>query len=97
MTATPRLGARDSSHPKGYAPGQTVLLRVFNARNIECLRQSARIEGVITRPLRALTPQDLHGAVLYRVWQDVQTTLSFFEKRYVEEDEDVSVITFSYL
>ena len=97
MTATPRLGARNGGHPKGYKPGQVVSLRVFDEKNVERLQRSVRVEAVTIRPLQELTPQDLHDTVLYHSWQDAQRDFSFFEKRPVAPNEDASIIEFSYL
>jgi hypothetical protein len=97
MTATPRLGARNGAHTKGYKPGQVVLLRLFDEKNVERLQRTVRIEDVTIRPLRELTPDDLHDTVLYHNWREVRRELSFFEKRPIEEREDASVIGFSYL
>ncbi|MHB1769874.1 MAG: hypothetical protein ACYCPH_02220 [Minisyncoccota bacterium] len=97
ITATPRLGARNDNHPKGYKQGEVAMLRVFDEANVEHLSRRIRIEAVIVRPLQQLLPADLHRTFSYRNWEEVQRELSFFEKRMVESDEDASIIEFSYL
>ena len=97
ITATPRLGARNDGHPKGYTQGETAVLRVFDDANTERLSRSIRIEAVIVRPLRQLMSIDLRNTFSYRNWEEVQRELSFFEKRSVEDCEDASIIEFSYL
>jgi hypothetical protein len=97
LTATPRLGARNSTHPKGYEPGQIAMLRVGDERGHEHLKRRVRIEAVTIKPLQNLTPDDLHHTVSYNSWEEVQRDLSFFEKRPVKENEDTSIIEFSYL
>lgn len=97
VTATPRLGARDENHKKGYERGSLVTLRVVDDKYVDHLHQKIRIKAVTTRPLQELTPDNLGNTAWYQSWADVQRELSFFEKRVVEKQEDVSVIEFSYL
>lgn len=98
ITATPRLGARNGDHPKGYTPGVVATLFLHDYTGTKHLSSRAiRIEAVTIRPLQELTPDDLHNTVWYHNWQDVQQELSYFEKRPVTDDEDVSIIKFSYL
>ena len=96
ITATPRLGVRDGNHPKGYRPGDTVTLRVLDAEGAVQLSLPVRIEAVIIRPLRQLTPDDLQNTYPYQSWEEVQRDLSFFEKRPIGDCEKASVIEFSY-
>ena len=97
ITATPRLGARNGTHSKGYEPGDTAILRVFNAAGIEQLKKDIRIDAVTIRPLKQLKRSDLHHTISYNSWKDVQRDLSFFEKRPIKDNEDTSIIEFSYL
>ena len=97
ITATPRLGARDAKHPKGYQPGQEVMLRVLDEHGAEYLHRRVRIESLTIRPLRQLTEDDLHHTLAYQNWEDVQRELSQFEKRLIDENEDATVVEFSYL
>ena len=97
ITATPRLGARNGDHPKGYARGEIAVLRVFDDTGTEHFNRTVRIETIVVSPLRQLTPIDLRNTLSYQNWKEVQRELSFFEKRPVGGDEDASVIEFSYL
>jgi hypothetical protein len=97
ITATPRLGARNGTHPKGYTEGQVALLRVLNDAGTEQLSRSIRIKSVTIRPLRQLRPDDLQNTFPYQNWKEVQRDLSHFEKRAVGDNEETSVIEFSYL
>ena len=97
ITATPRLGARNGNHPKGYKPGEIATLRVLDENGVEHLSRSVRIEAVVIKPLQRLTPDDLHHTAWYNHWEEVQRELSLFEKRPVEKNEDASIIEFSYL
>ena len=63
LKATPRLGARDSTHPKGYEPGQTVTLLVLDNQGEEHLRLFVRIEAVTIRQLSQLTPGALKNTL----------------------------------
>ena len=97
VTATPRLGARNGNHRKGYKQGQIATLRVFDDTYVDHLHQKVRIRAVTTRPLQELTSDDLGNTVWYQSWQDVQRELSFFEKRPVGSSEEVSIVKFLYL
>ena len=97
VTATPRFGARNGDHPKGYTRGGIAVLRVFDDTNTEHLNRTVRIETIVVSPLRQLTPIDLRNTLSYKNWKEVQRELSFFEKRPVGDDEDASIIEFSYL
>jgi hypothetical protein len=97
IKATPRLGARDATHPKGYEPGQVVILRVLDENNEECLRHTVRIDTVTVRPIAELTSDDLQNALPYHDWRDVQHDLSLFEQRPIDADEEASIIEFPYL
>ncbi|MFH1178633.1 MAG: hypothetical protein V1711_02855 [bacterium] len=97
ITATPRLGKRDGAHEKGYIPGQIATLRVLDDNWKEYFSCQIRIMGVKIKPLEQLVPEDLKGSILYRDWKAVQSDLSYFEKRAIEDKETVSVIEFSYI
>ncbi|HUD03167.1 MAG TPA: hypothetical protein VMR46_04140 [Candidatus Paceibacterota bacterium] len=97
LTATPRLGARNGAHPKGYKPGQEVLLRVLDEDDVEHLRQNIRIDEILIRRLSELTPNDLRNTLPFHTWEEIQASFSQFEGRPVHGHEDVSIITFSYL
>jgi hypothetical protein len=97
LTATPRLGVRDGTHAKGYSPGDTATLRVLDEKDQEQLRKRVRICSLITRQLSALTEKDLEFAFPYKRWEDVQADLSFFEGRDVNDQEDATIVTFTYV
>ena len=97
LTATPRLGARNDAHPKGYVPGETAILRVLDSVDIERFSTSVCITEVVIRPVRNLTADLLQEVIPYQDWTEVQRELSLFEKRPVRDDEQVSVVRFSYL
>ncbi len=97
IMATPRLGARNGDHPKGYEPGQVAMLRVLDDSGTEHLSRMIRIESVIVRPLRQLTPDDLENTFPYKNWEEVRSDLSLFEKRQIDDSEQASVVEFSYL
>ena len=96
MTATPRLGARDGNHLKGYEPGQVVTVRVLDDNGVEHARRKARIEAVTIRPLSHLTPGDLQNT-FYHHWEEVREDFELFEKRSISDAEEASIIEFSYL
>lgn len=86
IVATPRLGKRDGTHPKGYVPGTRATLRLFDDNKQEQLRKHVRITNVVSKPLRDVPD-----------WQSVQQNLSFFEGRLVARDEIISLVEFLYL
>lgn len=98
LAATPRLGARDARHPKGYALGQRMTVVVFNAaRNQRLAGRPVTITAILTRPLARLTPADLDGCgPMFRRWQNVGRVLGHFEGRRIEETEDITIIAFAY-
>jgi hypothetical protein len=97
ITATPRLGKRDESHPKGYVPGTLATVRLFDERERQRLSRRVRIESVASKPLRDFAAADLEHIVYSADWRVVQQVLSFFEGRPVAPDEVVSIVEFSYL
>ena len=97
MTATPRLGARDNNHPKGYEPGQVVTLKVLDGEGGDFLHLPVLIKQVIVRQLSLLTENDLQRIPPYHDWREVQHDFSLFEGRPIGETEEASIIEFSYL
>jgi len=97
ITATPRLGARNGDHPKGYEPGQVATLRVLDDTGAEHLSRMVRIESIVIRPLQELTPGDLENTFPYKVWEEVRSDFSLFEKRQIDYSEQASIVEFSYL
>lgn len=94
LIATPRLGKRDESHEKGFAPGQQVTLRVFDHQDAEHWRKKVRIVGLRIKLLSGLTLDDLHGT-LYHHWEEVQSDLSYFERRLVAPNEHTTIVRFA--
>ncbi len=94
ITATPRLGVRDAAHPKGYYPGQTVTVRVFDEKDEVRFERWARITKVIPRTLNMLTAEDLFHARPYDSWEDVFKEFSRFENRELSPNEEVTIVHF---
>ncbi len=97
LVATPRLGIRDRHHPKGYVPGQRVTLRVFDAAGAERLTASIKVEHLCIKPLSRLTKQDLLGTMMYDDWHQIQSDLSGFEGKVLDEENMVTIVAFSYV
>ena len=98
ITATPRMGIRDSSHPKGYNNGQIVTLRMFDDDWKETMNLRVCVKAVRSKRLQDLIEVDLVNTVGYRTgWKSVQQDLSFFEGRVVEMCEMVSLVEFDYI
>lgn len=97
ITATPRLGKRDGMHPKGYVPGTTAMVRIYDNQKCELLSRRIRILGVADKPLCEFGGTELEEAHYPPDWQSLQKDLSLFEGRPVARDELVSIVTFSYL
>lgn|ERR1035437_9898309 len=97
LIATPRLGKRDGTHPKGYVPGTVATVRLYNNQKCELLNRRVRILGVVSRPLCEFGGAELEEAHYPPDWQSLQQDLSLFEGRPVARDELVSIVTFSYL
>lgn len=83
---TIRLGKRDLSHPKGYAPGMTVTLRLFDDLGAEQVRMQVRIERIKSLPL-AEFPE----------WRTLQKDLSYFEGTPIEAGTIATLVSFTYL
>lgn len=97
LTASLRLGRRDSSHAKGYAPGQKVTLRLFDNNGHESLLHQIQVLEVETKPLDSLTHEDFEALQVYHSVSEVRSDLSFFEKQLIAPQEEVSLVTFRYL
>lgn len=96
--ATPRVGKRDGSHPKGYVPGTSVILRLFDGVREERLREQICITSIVSKPLRDFALEEFKDSVYHGVdWRIVQQELSFFEERPVADDEMVSIVEFSHI
>lgn len=96
ITATLRLGKRDASHWKGYIPGSTVTLRLYDEAGLEVLSRRIRITRVLIKPLQDFTDAEL-ALTRSTDWQSAQQELSFFERRPVAPDEPVTLVEFTYL
>lgn len=96
ITATPRLGKRDGTHPKGYVPSTIATVRLYDDQKCEVLTRSVRILGIVSKPLCEFKGTELEEVHYLPDWQSLQQDLSFFEGRSVAEDELVSIVTFSY-
>ncbi len=98
LIATPRLGVRDRSHPKGYFPGQLVTLQVCQGDHEVVLSRQVRIVSLLSKPLSELTGCELRRTRLYSAgWTAVQHDLSFFERRPIAENEMITIVEFSYV
>lgn len=94
ITATPRLGKRDGTHPKGYVPDTTATLRLFDDHQQEHLRRGVRITKIVTKPLKDFSVSELKDT-LYRSIESMQQDLSFFEGRPVISSEIITLVAFS--
>ena len=94
---SPRLGARDELHPKGYKRSQVATLRLFDDMGGEKVSLKIRIEDVKIKRLKRIEESDLVGSHFYGQSRDLEEDLSFFEGRDIMPEEDVSLINFSYL
>ena len=97
LFTSPRLGARDELHPKGYKRGQVATLRLFDDMGGEKVSLKIIIEDVKVRRLKTIEESDLVDSHFYRQAKDLQEDLSFFEGQDIMPEEDVSLISFSYL
>lgn len=98
VTATPRAETRDASHPKGYEAGQSAVLRLFDASGQECFAAAIRITNVVIRRLADVSKADLACCGShYQTWRDVLRVLSFFEQRWLNPNEKVTIVHFEYL
>lgn len=98
ITATPRAGTRDAGHPKGYQAGQSAFLRLLDASGQAYFAAPIRITNVAIRRLKDISKADLAGCgPCYRTWRDVLRVLNFFEKRWLEPEETITVVRFEYL
>lgn len=98
ITATPRVEARDAGHPKGYFPGQITTLRLFNRTREKRLVSLIRITNVVIRRLSDLSGADLAGCgPWYRTWRDAGRVLSFFEDRWLDPGEKITIVQFEYI
>ena len=97
ITATPRLGKRDGTHPKGYVPGTTATVRIYNNQKCELLSRRILIDSVVSKPLCEFGGIELQEAQYPPDWQSLQQDLSFFEGRPIAANEQVSIVKFSCL
>lgn len=98
ITATPRLGGRDHTHPKGYNIGQQTWLVLKDETGREQRRERIEITGLDLRPLANFDALSLWGCGFsYQSWLDIQHVLIFFEKRPIRPDETVTIVRFDYL
>lgn len=97
LRRTPRLGARDETHPKGYTPGRATMLRILDAHGRQQYSTPVTITELLVRRLGELTPADLAGCEpTLRTWCDVQVVLSFHEGRLIAPTEPVTMVSFTY-
>ncbi|MDR3547608.1 MAG: hypothetical protein P4M11_04940 [Candidatus Pacebacteria bacterium] len=98
ITATPRLGVRDESHPKGYRPDQEVTLRAFDEQGKEMLTKRARIVAIRSKQLQDLVSDDLDRSDMCSLdWESVRQKFSFFEARPLPAQELISIVEFTYI
>lgn len=96
LTATVRQGVRTAEHPKGYAPGQKVMLKICNGENA-VISTPVYIKEICSKKLSNLTKKELEETIFYSAgWRSLQQDLSFFEHREIKEDEIVSLVKFNY-
>lgn len=98
LTATPRLGARDEGHPKGYTVGQRITAKLLSiAGETEIIAVEVEVTGLVSRPLQDLTAEDLAGCgpTLTNA-EEVSRMLGYFDQRSIQPDETVTVIRFAY-
>lgn len=105
IISTPRLGARDDRHPKGYAIGEKAMLRLKGERRpgvpseeeVDLLTEWVEVVGLTVSRLVALTPEQLVGCGLYpNSWDTVGRLLSHFEGREIAPDEIVTIVHFAH-
>jgi hypothetical protein len=95
IIATPRLGERDFSHPKGYVLNTMATARLFDERWNECLREDVLITRVVSKPLRDFTDSEIKDTV-YSSVEAVREDLAYFNKDGpVTLDDTVSLVEFS--
>jgi shikimate dehydrogenase len=97
LTASLRMGKRDGTHAKGYVPGQRVTLRVFDDGDHEVLTRQIRISAIETLRLSELGCREITTLQLYTNADTLRDELSFFEKRSVREDEDITIVSYTYV
>ncbi len=95
LITTPRLGKRDGTHSKGYVPGTAAMVRLFDERWQEHLREDVCIVRVVSKPLRDFQVSELKDTV-YNSVGAMQQDLSFFDdNKPVGPDDIVSLVEFS--
>ena len=95
-SATPRLGVRDATHPKGYWPGQLVELIVLNDDGSKYWSTTRRITDLhIRKPMHTLTPEDLQHTFFYNNWEDVYKDLEHFEDKGISPDAGATIVEWS--
>lgn len=98
IVATPRLGARDANHSKGYVIGQEAWLILKNEEGREELRRRIKITGLGIRQLMDFSPLSLAGCGdAHQNWQSIRQTLEFFERRVIHPQETATIVRFKYL
>ena len=95
--ATPRLGRRDGTHPKGYIPGTIATLRLFDEARQEQLHKQARIVSIVSKPLHDFAVSELEDMHYPSDVESLRQDLSFFEGRPVTGGEIVTIVVCSYL
>lgn len=101
ITATPRLGTRDASHPKGYRVGAVAQLRIFDADGAEAteLRAEVTITALTVKPVCEIRTDDLTGCGRLferRHPQALAETLGCYASRRIGRNEPVTIVRFSY-
>ena len=97
IIATPRLGKRDGTHPKGYVLGTVATLRLYDDAGREQFCRRIRIGDIAVKPLHDFSEAELERTHYPADWQSLQQDFSYFEERSVAADELVSIVEFSYL
>jgi hypothetical protein len=96
LTASLRVGRRDRSHPKGYAPGQVVTVKLFDNTGSPIVRR-VQITAVQTKRLATLDTEDFKTLRLYECVEDAARDLNYFERRSIDPQEMVSVVSYRFL
>ncbi|HUX81053.1 MAG TPA: hypothetical protein VMV38_01895 [Candidatus Paceibacterota bacterium] len=94
ITATPRFGKRDETHPKGYVPGTVATLRLFDDAQQEQIQRQVRITKIVAKPIQDFSPEELKETK-YHSLESIREDLSFFEGRPVHANDIITLVTFA--
>lgn len=100
VTTTVRLGIRDASHPKGYAPGDRVRIRCFDEPGMDEYERMAVITAVRTMQLAAVRVEDVECCSREEIEAvragALVALLERWYQRPIDVAEPVSLVTFTY-